>query len=421
MSRPPLARRAFLGVDLERAESGLAVVEVTPAAAADAAGVRAGDLLVAVDGAPVRGVMEAYARIGALPAGRGVRLVVQRGADVIELEVVLSEMPLETFSTARVELDQVEWQGHRLRAVWTLPEGEGPFPSVWLLPGATWLAEEQPLRDWYPTRKLVNELSKAGFATLRVERSGLGDSEGPACTELDLESELDAFRAARAYFLGHPAVAPTGRFLYGRSLGGMLAPLLAAREPFTALAVWGTSPGPWHRAMLEASRAQYLLAGQPREVVERVLARLEALQGLVYVEGLSPRQAYARRPELGDVQPETFSGEYVYGRTHRYFHQLERASIAEAWREVGCPVLALRGTHDYLSSAAEHERIVQLAARAAALEVPGLDHHMHQRPSLLEALREPWGGEFNPAAASVLIDFFRDPQAFTGLGPTFTL
>jgi pimeloyl-ACP methyl ester carboxylesterase len=193
----------------------------------------------------------------------------------------------------------------------------------------------------------------------------------------------------------------------------MLAPLLAEGQAFTAVAVWGTSPGPWHRAMLDASRAQYQLAGQPREVIDRVLARLEELQALVYVEGLSPSEVYARRPELAGVQPETFTGAYVYGRTHRYFHQLEHAPVAEAWKHVSCPVLALRGTNDYLSSAVEHERIVQLAPRAVALEVPGLDHHMHERPSLLEALREPWGGTFSPAAAQVLSAFFGDPQTFT--------
>jgi pimeloyl-ACP methyl ester carboxylesterase len=412
MSREPLARRAFLGADLERGEGGLVVVEVTPGAAADLAGLAVGDVLLAVGDVPVRGVMDAYSRIGELPAGRGVRLAVRRGDEQLDLEAVLSEMPLETFSAGRVELDQVEWRGYRLRAVWTFPEGEGPFAAVWLLPGATWLAEEQPLRDWYPTRQLVGELSKAGFATLRVERSGLGDSEGPACTELDLESELSAFRAARSYFLTHPAVAATGRFLYGRSLGGMLSPLLAEEQPFTAVAVWGTSPGPWHRVMLDASRAQYLLAGQPR-VVERVLARLEALQTLVYVEGLSPGEAYARRPELADVQPESFAGSYVYGRTYRYFHQLEHAPVAESWKRVSCPVLALRGTNDYLSSAVEHERIVQLAPHAVAHEVPGLDHHMHERASLEEALREPWGGTFSPTAAQALVDFFRKAQTFT--------
>ena len=79
-------------------------------------------------------------------------------------------------------------------------------------------------------------------------------------------------------------------------------------------------------------------------------------------------------------------------------------------------MLALRGTNDYLSSAVEHERIVRLAPHAVALEVPGLDHHMHERVSLEGALREPWGGTFSPAAARMLVDFFRTPQVFTDNG-----
>jgi pimeloyl-ACP methyl ester carboxylesterase len=291
--------------------------------------------------------------------------------------------------------------------VWTWPEGRGPFPAVWLLPGATWLAEEQPLRDWYPTRRLVDELTRLGFATLRVERSGLGDSEGPSCTELGLEEELEGFRGAREHFLGHPAVDPARRHLYGRSLGGMLTPLLAAGQPFASVAVWGTSPGPWHEAMLRALCAQLELAERPQSVVDAFMPRLAELQELVYLEGLSPAQAYARRPDLATVEPQSFSGDRVYGRTFRYFHELAHAPVAETWRRVGCPVLALRGTADYLSSQSEHERIVALAPHARAVEVPNLDHHMHERSDARSAQREPWGGSFSPAAAQVLAEFFR--------------
>lgn len=407
MSRAPLARRAFLGLDLERAaQGGLSVVEVSPGSGAERAGVLAGDVLFAVGGERLGGVLEAHASIGRLVAGENVRLSLRRGEALVEVEAELSPMPLERLSSGRVELSEVELGELRLRAVWTFPEGSAPYPAVWLLPGATWLSEEQPLRDWYPTRRLTDELTKAGFATLRVERSGLGDSEGPACTELDLDEELRGFRAARSHFFERAEVDPARLFLYGRSLGGMLAPLLAQGEPFAALAVWGTSAGPWHRAMLDASRVQYELAGQPRELTERVLSRLEALQELVYVRGLSPSEAYAERPDLANVQPETFAGEHVYGRSFRYFHQLEHARVAEAWRRVSCPVLALRGSCDYLSTTSEHERIARLSPRVTVREVPGLDHHMHERSDLGEALREPWGGSFSPRAVEALVEFY---------------
>ncbi len=416
--RRALARRAYLGLELEPAEGGLLVVDVASGAAADISGVRTGDVLLAVDGVAVDRVLQAYAVIGALRVGTVTRLTLRRGEEVVLREALASEMPLEPLSSGRVVLDQVEWGAHLLRAVWTFPEGPGPFPGVWLLPGATWIAEEQPLLSWYPTFRLVDELTQAGFATLRVERSGLGDSEGPPCTELDLESELDAFRAARRHFLARRELLPERRFLYGRSLGGMLAPLLARGEPFAAVAVWGTSPGPWHRAMLEASRAQYQLAGYSRELVECTLSRLRELQELVYVRGLAPSEVYARRPDLADVQPQTFDRTHVYGRSHRYFHQLTHAPIAEAWSEVTCPVLALRGTSDFSSSAIEHERIARLAPNVTVAEVPGLDHHMHERGSSLEALREPWGGTFHPSAARLLAEFFAHVGAArNGAGP----
>ncbi|MBK6769714.1 MAG: PDZ domain-containing protein [Ardenticatenales bacterium] len=69
--------------------SGARVMTVTPGSAAAAAGIREGDVIVAVDGAPVRTSDELAAAIAAHASGDAVALVVLRGEAELEFEATL--------------------------------------------------------------------------------------------------------------------------------------------------------------------------------------------------------------------------------------------------------------------------------------------------------------------------------------------
>ncbi len=372
-----------------------------------------GDALRSLAGEAPATLDELRALVARLPLSQPSPLVLQRGQQQLELLVHAEPLPLEALDSGHVVLDEVPWREHRLRAVWTFPAGgSARVPAIWLLPGAAWLSEEHPVEPRSARLTLVRGLTRAGFATLRVERSGLGDSEGPPCTELDLHAELSGWRAAREHFCGQPRVLPGARFLYGRSLGGMLAPLLCERGDFAAVAVWGSSAQPWPRAMLAASERQYRLAGRAGPELQRTLAQLEQLSQLVYGEGLNPEAAYRRHPELREAEPASFAGRYVYGRVASFFQQLAATDVAAAWRGVRCPVLALHGSADWLSLAEDSQQIAELAPAGEYRELAGIDHMMHARSSVEESFAEPWGGDFSPAALDALVSFFERSRRF---------
>jgi S1-C subfamily serine protease len=87
--------KAGLGLDelapAERARwVGVRVRGVLPGGAAEAAGIRAGDLLTAVEGRRITKVAEAIAAIQLKKPGETVRLTVQRGAEPLSLSLVLA-------------------------------------------------------------------------------------------------------------------------------------------------------------------------------------------------------------------------------------------------------------------------------------------------------------------------------------------
>jgi S1-C subfamily serine protease len=86
--RSGLPPRPWLGLNTEETEGRVVITQVTPEGPAERAGLRRGDLILAVGQDPVRGVADFYRRLWAAgPAGVSVRLRVLQGDRVRELSV----------------------------------------------------------------------------------------------------------------------------------------------------------------------------------------------------------------------------------------------------------------------------------------------------------------------------------------------
>jgi len=130
------------------------------------------------------------------------------------------------------------------------------------------------------------------------------------------------------------------------------------------------------------------------------------MQELVYRQGLTPDEARAVAPELEGQLLHVHEGSQVYGRTCRFFQQLDRVDVAAAWRKLTASTLAVHAEYDILTDRADLQRIAEIAGGPAQfVSLTGVDHFMHARPSLREAVDRPWGGDFSPKAAEALIRF----------------
>jgi uncharacterized iron-regulated protein len=79
--------RVRLGIRIEPDVGGLRVTEVTKGSAAESAGVKAGDLLVELDGRPLKDMVAVQVALTLAHPGERGALVVRRGADRVELTV----------------------------------------------------------------------------------------------------------------------------------------------------------------------------------------------------------------------------------------------------------------------------------------------------------------------------------------------
>jgi S1-C subfamily serine protease len=81
--------RGYLGAKLEEKKEGLTIDYVEPGSPADNCGLREGDLLVRLDGLPVRTADEVIGRIQEMSPGDTIRLTVLRGKETIDLKATI--------------------------------------------------------------------------------------------------------------------------------------------------------------------------------------------------------------------------------------------------------------------------------------------------------------------------------------------
>ena len=87
------AQHAWLGLSVREAPGGLEVGEVVPGGPADQAGIRAGDRLLSLDGAPLADAPAFIARLAQLAVGTRVTLGLARSGQALTIALPLGELP----------------------------------------------------------------------------------------------------------------------------------------------------------------------------------------------------------------------------------------------------------------------------------------------------------------------------------------
>jgi dienelactone hydrolase len=347
-----LPRRAWLGVALATHANGAAVTSVAAGSTADGAGIRPGDVITMAGEIAVRVPQDVIVAMARQDGGDAVALVFMRDGVETRRQVVLrsyprEEMPNVSFDYGSVHLDDAS----RLRTILSVPAGrKGPLPAVMLLQGGGCGSVDMPFAPDVGQHGLLRAVAAQGYVTMRVEKSGIGDSKGPPCDAIGYEQELAGYRAALRAVRQHPAVDPARIYLLGISLGGVFAPVLARDYPVRGIVMYGTI-------------------------------------------------AFAPSP--------------YPGRSERFFKEIAALDVPAAWAAIEARVLALHGSHDENTTAADHARIVaivnaQRPGRAVHRELEGLDHCWTWHPSTAASKGNCGNGQTTTALRDEVLAFLRE-------------
>jgi pimeloyl-ACP methyl ester carboxylesterase len=401
-----LRRRCSLGLELRRGSAE--VVRVAEEGTAGAAGVLVGDRLLAVNGESADA--ERVAEIGRLLERHDpVTFEVERRGKLFTLEGTLLAAPLERVAGADVRLGNVVVAGgDRLRTITTVPVAAAPpFVTVLFLQGLGHGSCELGVDPDDPRRKLIEELTALGLATVRIERSGTGDSEGPPASETDLFAEMAAYRAWLDATKGHRDVDVSGIILFGQSVGGMIAPFLAGVDSgIRGVAVFGTSARKWSDIVVRGTRKQRLLAGASEGPdLDLQMSMWTELHTRVCRDGLTPAEVFDMAPHLAILEGPSCRGSRMFGREVAFYQQLERLDLAGLWRTTTVPVLVMNGEYDWVCEPEEGRRISETLTRGTFLELPQIGHDMLRHESLEKSFKSAREGTWDGAVIDAFTSF----------------
>src|SRR5438874_12640252 len=143
-----------------------------------------------------------------------------------------AKTPRETYPNVDVVYDSVTApDGKRLRTIITRPRNaKGKLPVIFV---AGWLScdsVEAPAGTKDASGIVFQSLARLPqFSLFRVDKQGVGDSEG-VCGENDFESELGGYRAAFRALKNYEFIDANRVFILGISNGGVFAPLFPESE-----------------------------------------------------------------------------------------------------------------------------------------------------------------------------------------------
>ena len=409
-SAPPLPRRAGpMGLRLGESATGPVTIEsVQPGSPAAKAGIEGGCTLLSVDGKEVRDREALREAVRTVKGGDTVRLALKCGDDAVKTVAVTAEAAFETLVGSTVTYGSVRVPaGYRLRTIVTEPKEsplakDGRLPAFLYVSGIICDTIDRPTMPDAADTRIVHAMADAGFVTMRVDKPGVGDSEGPPCSEIDLQTELAGYTAALKQLAAMPGVDPKRVYVFGHSMGGVLAPYLAKEVPVRGTIVYGTIARTWFEYQLENVRRQ--AAMQPgvseADVSDAVLA--EAKSGaMILIEKKTLGDVWARWPELRQPTQGTMLDEnHMSTRTMAFHHQLQDLNLARAWQDSAGAALAVYGEYDWVTSEADHRKIVDIVnartpGAGTLLVRPKADHGFTTHPSMSSSRAIMGGGEFD--------------------------
>jgi pimeloyl-ACP methyl ester carboxylesterase len=266
--------------------------------------------------------------------------------------------------------------GIELAATFTIPQGKGPFPAAILIAGSGPHDRDETIFGHKPFLVLADYLTRHGIAVLRADKRGIGKSGGnyAAATTLDFASDAEA---GIAWLKTRPEADPRNVGLIGHSEGGIVAPMVAARNRDVAFFVTLAGPGVRGDELLPLQ----VIAGNEAAGMSHADALKDGDTERAALKIIESATDPAKlREKLAPLMSQAEIDSQFAVVTSPWFRFLLQYDPAADLRKVTCAVLALNGSKDTQVVASQNLPAIRAALQAGGnrrfeiVEFPGLNH-----------------------------------------------
>jgi pimeloyl-ACP methyl ester carboxylesterase len=425
-----LPRRGALGVPLapipadlaskNGLQSGQGLLAMQPVAGmtGDRAGIKLNDIVLAFNGVPV-----APGKVAELvrntPAGKTVTFDILRDGKKMQLQTVLTEKPRDPGNkNFEVVYSHVVSHGERMRTIITKPRKAGKHPTLFFIQGFSPISYDYTLATSDGSVSsldgpLLFDFANSGFVTVRVEKPGVGDSEGGPFAPMDYITELDIYRQALKQLKSLPEVDSNNVFIFGHSMGGSFGPMVAAENPVKGLAIYGVASRTWFEYLLDTIRYQGLVGGNSFEDADEEVRQSSRVIAQVFLENRSPADVKKDFPKLAPLVDGLFPGGLFNGKSLDFWRQLGQINFPSYWTKCNARVLAAKGFSDFVVYEVDHKLIADIVNRAhpgwgKSVTVPDSDHLFHGWKTEPESMKNFQRGKYSPNFSRLMMKWIKD-------------
>lgn len=342
---------------------GAVVQFVVPATTAAIMGIQPDDIITAINNTAIHSPAQLPLEAKKLRAGDNLQVTVMRRGTAVVLEGTVVEKPKETSETADVIYGEFAYKNGFVRTIYKTLKGKKPLGTIYFLQGLPCYSMDN-FQKLDKTKQALDAMVDRGFAVYRIEKADMGDNVNmPPCETMGYHAELAMYMAGYSHLLTLTEVDTSKIFLFGHSMGGVTAPLVAEKFQPRGVVVYGTGFKPWMDYLLDAYRIQLQYYGEDLATLRDTL---EMIKPYVYdyfyhnksVDEIcaTAQGRFAMEQILSyDVNTKLAAS----GRSPLCHKELNQHNLARAWRNTKGYVLAIYGECDIAANNADdHKALV---------------------------------------------------------------
>ncbi len=410
-----LKRRASWQATFKKVKNGpgMVITDIEMNSPLDNAEVRAGDILLQVNGDPILSSENWTSITYALRSQENTTLLIRRSEMVISKTLNFKPLGKESHENLDTYYETVTSDyGITQRVIITKPKNvSGKQPAIFLVQGlscSTIEKHEGRTGNW--PQHITDIVEKSGMVVIRVDKPGVGDSEGD-CAETDFITELEGYKATIRLLKSKDYVDTTKIVLYGSSMGSALGPLLANEFNLAGVISDGTFFKTWYEHMLEIERRIRQMSGDDESTIRKKMneAYIPLYYGML-IQKKSYSEIIKEYPAIANLNYHP--DQHMYGRPLSYYHQLQNLDLAGEWEKLQVPLRILYGSNDWIMSEFDNYMIMKALDRVGHKDhelkiYPGLDHWntIHEKPDD-SFLGKP--GKWDPKVPELIIDWAKE-------------
>ena len=296
----------------------------------------------------------------------------------------------------------------RLAGTLTVPQSSGPFPAAVFISGSGATDRDSSVAGHKPFLVLADSLTRRGFAVLRYDKRGTGQSTGDS-EQAGLDDLIRDAQSAVGYMKTRKEVDAKKLGVLGHSEGGIIAASLATRSnDVNWLVLLATPATSGERTLLRQSELIARTGGLPEEQI----ARSQQFDRMAYAAvrqekttaGLESKlHELIEKSGLGATTPPAALEAQIRLMTTPWFRQFLDLDPEPLLEQLKIPVLALIGDRDLQVDAEDSVPLLRSAYDKSGnkdftvVEVEGVNHLFQKAqsgsPALYGAIEETMAPE----------------------------